>query len=261
MTSPTKNVRWMGWISVAIVALAAATVQGHGNTMATGGPGRIAVDPMIGQVDAGSGAVTDSIVDFAMPSRGAGAVQWRHHRTYHSQWTGGDSDTVQGHRWFHDYLQNLTLEAGGEDTDDKDVTWRSDAHHTYVFANAGTYAFTSPDNTLAVLTHLGTSTTARDWNNTYCLTFLDGTRMFFYDFVTGGTPQGKLKYIEDVYGNRLNVFYDGSNRVDYITDPSGHYFRYAYLSSGANTGKLDTVKVYLSSGTSTADQIAQIDFT
>ena len=216
-------------------------------------------DPQVGLIDPDLGSVLERAVDLAIPCKGSPAVRWRHVRTF-DQHSSGPGDTVQGYNWFHTYLQDLTLESGGEATADKDVTWRADAHHSFTFSNSGSYTFAAHDSTFAVLSHEHSG----DPSDTYRLEYLDGTLLIFYDFeYTGDTDwRGKLYYIEDVYGNQLEVNYDGDGNIDYISDPSGHYFRYTYLTSGANDGKLSEIKVWKDSTTNDNDKlIAEIDFT
>ena len=130
--------------------------------------------------------------------------------------------------------------------------WRMDAGNTITYANAGSYTFSS-DRARPTLQHEH----ARDPSDTYRLEFPSGTIVVFFDFDYATTGlRGKLSYIEDLYGNRLTLAYDGSQRIDYITDPSGHYVRYSYLSSGDNSGKLDYIRVFRSSSTADADLIA-----
>lgn len=89
----------------------------------------------------------------------------------------------------------------------------------------------------------------------------DGTLLLFYEPDHGTTNlRGKLRYIEDLHGNRLTCTYDGSGRLDYVTDASGHYFRYSYISGGDNDGKLSYVRAFKDSGTSDPGLIARIDF-
>src|SRR5262245_22541059 len=194
-----------------------------------------------------------------MPSKGSGAVQWRHERTYDSRSASWPGDTVQGYGWFHAYLQTLAL-AGGGDDDDKHVDWRVDAHHVHRFPNSGSWAYVASTTTLATLTrnHAG------DPNDTYRVELLDGTLLLFYNFDhSNSNERGKLLAIRDVYKNELAVTYQGGNtgRIDYIVDPSGHYFRYTYLTSGNNNGKLNHIRVFKSSGTTDPDLIAKIEFT
>lgn len=219
-----------------------------------GSLGLLKIDPLFGLVDPGSGSVLEAYADLSIASKGSAAVQWSHYRTYDSRST---NDTVQGYGWFHHYLQNLTLVTPG-DPPNSDVTWRADAHHQFTFTKAGSsYTFNAHDSTLATLSHEH----AGDPADTYRLTFLDGTLMIFYDFEYATTAvRGKLYYIEDAYGNKLTVTHT-SGTIDYVTDPFGHYFRYSYLSSGANSGKLDYIRVFKSSGTTDADLMARIEFT
>jgi YD repeat-containing protein len=184
-------------------------------------------------------------------------VQWLHLRTY-DQRSSGPGDTAQGYNWFHEYLQALAL-ADANNPSSSAVTWRSNAHRTCTFTNSGSYTFTANDRTLALLSHAH----AGDPNDTYRLQFLDGGLMLFYDANhTPSVERLKLFRIEDVYGNQLTVTYDGNGRIDYIADPSGHYFRYSYLSAGVNSGKLAQIKAWKTSDPNDPNTlIAQLDFT
>ncbi len=210
----------------------------------------------IGLVFSHSGAVHESKADLLLPSKGRSVVQWKHHRTFEHQ-SNGPGDTSQGYHWFHTYMMNLVKEVAVANAD-ADITWRSNARRTFLFNNTGSYTFDANDDTFAVLSHEH----AGDPADTYRIEFPDGTLFIFYDFDhSTAVERGNLKYIKDLYGNRLSVFYDGSGRIDYITDPSGHHFRYTYLSSGDNSGKLDYIRVFKSSGTTDADLMARVEFT
>ncbi len=212
-------------------------------------------DALIGLVSPHEGAVLEHAVDFALGSKGDPVVQWRHWRMY-DQTSYGPGETVQGHNWLHTYLQDLTLD--GSTPADDDVIWRATAHRSYRFANDVNYSFSANTATLGMISHEH----AGDPADTYRIEFPSGAILVFFDFdYATGALQGKLSYIEDRFGNRLTLSYDGSGNIDYITDPSGHYFRYTYVSGGSNDGKLDYIRVFKDSSTADAGLIARIEFT
>ncbi len=195
--------------------------------------------------------------DLTIPSIGSPAVTWSAARRYSQLSSIGD--TVQGQEWLHGYMDTLTLATPGS-ASTSDVTWSGASDDEVFFSNTASYTYAkSDDSQRLTLAHEHTGDPA----DTFRISSSNGHYMVFYDHEHSTTAYRlRLFRIEDESGNRLEITLDSSTgRVDYITDPSGHYFRYSYVSGGDNDGKLDYIRVFKSSGTADADLIARIDYT
>lgn len=79
-------------------------------------------------------------------------------------------------------------------------------------------------------------------NDTWVLTFKDGTVYVFPDSYLGTTPQqGALIAIVDRYGNTVNVARDSNHNLTQITTPSGRWIQFTYDTSNRVTQAKDNI--------------------
>jgi hypothetical protein len=217
------------------------------NFRGTTGP---VLQPNIGPLFAGDGGALQLERDAALASNG---LAWVHVRSYNSLLDSTDSgnNTTQGWLWRNNHLMNLEQLDGG-DQGDSDILMTVDAHTTQHYTNTAHDTWTSDDYVVPVLS-------LDDGSDEFTVSKPNGTKFVFHDF--DATNAGKLKRIEDGYGNSIDYTYDGSNRIDYITDEDDHKFVYEYYAyPDANEGKLKSIKTYKALTVSNANLVAQMDY-
>jgi RHS repeat-associated protein len=202
-----------------------------------------------GPVFLGNGASFVKQADFWLPLNG---IDWSHLRTYSSK----SSSTLnwQGEGWWGNEMMNITV---GEFDGSSDVTVQVDPHYTLKF----TYASGSWACNDKFLFTLGYSST----NHEYVMRRADGAAFVFHDAYGTGNPWAKkLKRIEDAYGNKWIFNYSTSSKPDSIdidvVEGADHRITYSYFSSGDNNGKLQYLKAYKTTTTTSANLIGQVEY-
>ncbi|MEK6674488.1 MAG: RHS repeat-associated core domain-containing protein [Planctomycetota bacterium] len=200
----------------------------------------------IGQrVFLGNGAASLEFVDFFLPHNG---LDWIHSRVYSSLSTG--TLTWQGHGWWCNEMMNLTV-SGSEGA--SNVSVQMDPHYTLGFTySAGSW--TCDDKYLYTLTF-------DSGNDEYLVSRIDGHRYIFHD--SQATNAGKLKRIEDSFGNDWTFTYSSGQLTDIVVDVvvgSDHKITYTYFTSGDNSGQLQYVKVYKTTTTTDANLIGKVEY-
>jgi hypothetical protein len=221
------------------------------NWGATGANGLGTAGPLVrasvsGSVFAGTGSSQASQRDFHLPLNG---IDWFHERVYSS--TVSSMSTWQGEQWWSNEMMNLTV-VGTEGTSNCSV--QTSPYETLSFTyNSGSW--TCDEGYLYTLTFSA-------GNNEYTMTRPDGHQWIFHDSETANVG-GRLKAIEDPYGNDWAFNYSGSD-LDYIdvdvVEGSDHRITYSYFTSGDNNGLLQYIKVYKSTTTTSANLIGQVEY-
>jgi len=221
------------------------------NRIGTAGPSvRASVNGTGGNspVFLGSGASHLWQTDFYLPLNG---IDWYRVRMYSS--LGSWTPNWQGQRWWSNEMMNISGTAGDEDDNDCDV--ELDPYHTRSFTNTGTGTWTCDDNYLYTLTY-------SSGDDEFIQTRVDGYKIVFHDLNVANVA-GKLKRIEDAYGNDWAFTYSGSD-LDYVVvdvvEGNDHKITYSYFTSGDNDGLLQYVKVYKTTTTTDANLIGQVEY-
>jgi len=222
------------------------------NQIGTAGPSVRASVNGIGKkgswVAVGNGASYVRQRDFYLPLNG---IDWYHGRICSS--LGSWTPDWQGQRWWSNEMMNISGNAGDEDDNDCDV--ELDPYHTRSFTNTGTGTWTCDDNYLYTLTY-------SSGDDEFILTRADGHKIVFHDLNVANVA-GKLKRIEDAYGNDWAFTYSGSD-LDYVVvdvvEGNDHKITYSYFTSGDNDGLLQYVKVYKTTTTTDANLIGQVEY-
>ncbi|MBE7455101.1 MAG: hypothetical protein HS102_00490 [Planctomycetia bacterium] len=218
------------------------------NSLATAGPVVSAsVNGTGGQssVFLGNGAGFVHDVDFYLPLNG---IDWFHERIYSSKSNYAGTEWA-GEGWWVNEMMNLTV-AGSEGA--SDVSVQFDPHWTYEFTYAAS-VWTCDDKFLLTLTFDG-------GNDEYLVRRADGYLWVFHD--SAATNAGKLKRIEDPYGNDWAFTYSAGKLTDIVVDVvagTDHKITYTYFTSGDNNGLLQYIKVYKSTTTTDANLIGQVE--
>ena len=197
----------------------------------------------------GNGAAYQSDMDFFLPLNG---IDWFHERVFSSK-TNYSGTEWAGEGWWVNEMMNLTV-AGSEGA--SNVSVQVDPHWTYAFTySAG--AWTCDDKFLLTLTFDG-------GNDEYLVRRADGFLWVFHD--SQATNAGKLKRIEDPYGNDWAFTYSSGKLTDIVVDVvvgvvagTDHKITYTYFTSGDNNGLLQYIKVYKSTTTTDANLIGQVE--
>jgi len=199
----------------------------------------------------GNGASFVRQVDFYLPLNG---IDWFHERQFSSK-SGYAGTEWQGEGWWSNEMMNLTV-SGSEGA--SNVTVQMDPHLTLTFAyNEGSGTWSCNDAYLYKLTFTSGS-------DEYTVTRADGFKWVFHDSEITTQPAGKLKRIEDAYGNDWAFTYASGKLTDIVVDvvEGGDYkIVYTYHTSGDNNGLLQDIKSYKSTTTTDANLIGQVDYT
>jgi len=186
--------------------------------------------------------------DFFLPLNG---IDWSHERAYSSEGSSIPSEWA-GEGWWTSEMINITGTAGDEDDNDCDV--QLDPNYTLTFNNTATATWTTNYNYLYTLTY-------SSGEDEFTLTRADGFKYVFHDLNVADVS-GRLKTIEDPYGNDWAFTYSGSD-LDYIVvdvvEGTDHKITYTYFESGDNDGLLQYIKVYKSTTVQDSDLIGQIE--
>jgi RHS repeat-associated protein len=199
----------------------------------------------LGSVFLGNGASYINVEDFWVPLNG---IDWGHNRIYSSQ--GPSGPNWQGEGWWGNEMKNISV-AGSEGA--SDVTVQMDPHYTHKFTYASG-SWTCDDKFLYTLSYSSA-------NHEYVVRRGDGGAYVFHD--AGATNAGKLKRIEDAYGNNWAFTYSSGQLTDIVVDVvegSDHKITYSYFTSGDNNGKLQYIKVYKTTTTTDANLIGQVEY-
>jgi hypothetical protein len=193
----------------------------------------------------GNGASHIDTVDFYLPLNG---IDWYHQRVYST--ISSSSLTWQGEGWWTNEMMNLSV-AGSEGASDVDI--EMDPHKTLSFTYSGG-SWTCDNNFLYVLTF-------SSGDDEYILMGKNGEKHVFHD--SAATNAGKLKRIEDPYGNDWAFTYSSGQLTDITVDVvegSDHKITYTYFTSGDNQGQLQYIKVYKTTTTTSANLIGQVEY-
>ena len=193
----------------------------------------------------GNGASYVRDVDFFLPMNG---IDWFHERIFSSKTNYAGTEWA-GEGWWVNEMMNLTV-AGSEGA--SNVTVQFDPHYTFAFTySAGAWA--CDDKYLFTLTF-------DSGNDEYLMRRADGYLWVFHD--SQATNAGKLKRIEDPYGNDWAFTYSSGKLTDIVVDVvvgTDHKITYTYFTSGDNNGLLQYIKVYKSTTTTDANLIGQVE--
>jgi len=202
-----------------------------------------------GSVFLGNGAAWLRQTDLYQPLNG---LHWFHQRVFSSLSAYAGTEW-SGEGWWVGEMMNVTGVAGNEDDNDCDA--QLDPHTTLHFTNTATGVWTTDDHFLCTLTYDG-------GNDEFVLRRADGFRLVFHDLNVADTA-GRLKRIEDAYGNDWAFTYSGS-QLDYIVvdviDGADHKIDYSYFTSGDSNGLLQYVRVYKSTTVQASDLIGQVEY-
>ncbi len=202
-------------------------------------------------VHLGSGDPGQSASDFTLPLNG---IDWSHVRTYSS--LSAPPSNWQGEGWWSNEMAFITV-AGTDGSSNVTVTFgpHFTLNFAYDFESCGFGGYCPPDdNYPSTLTFVGGS-------DEYRVRRADGMLWVFHD--AGATNAGKLKIIEDAYGNDLAFTYSSGKLTDIVVDVvegSDHKITYTYFTSGDNNGKLQFVKVYKTTTTTDANLIGKVEY-
>lgn len=175
-------------------------------------------------------------------------INWFHERSYSS--LGSWTPNWQGENWWSNEMINLTV-SGAEGA--SDVSVQFDPNYTFNFTYAAS-AWTCDDNYELELTF-------DSGNDEYKVTRVDGWEWVFHD--DNATNAGKLKRIEDPYDNDWQFNYSSGQLTDIVVDVVGgtdHKITYSYFTSGDSNGRLQYIKAYKSTTTTSANLIGQIEY-
>lgn len=236
----STGVPLIGDLGVGVSEIVAAGPAVHASVNGTGGGGSVYL---------GNGGSYIATRDFRLTLNG---IDWLHDRIYSSEGSSIPSQW-QGEGWWANEMINITGLANDED--DNDCSVQMSPNHTLEFDNTGTGTWDCEDNFLFTLTY-------SSHDDEFILTRPEGFTWVFHDLNVASVP-GRLKRIEDAYGNDRTFTYSGS-QLDYIVidvvEGNDHKITYDYFSSGDNDGLLQYVKVYKSTTTTDANLIGQIEY-